>query len=123
MRPGRGLVWDFLAYKKNLGRIETRTRDKKYLGRIRSVRAIPEAIEPELRTALCERRQTDRLKTNYSIDTCTSMLAIVKTDLLTTSIQTPMVGKDQEVAPWVDSIKHDLHYVGLNTTNCCPGGF
>ena len=28
----------------------------------------PEAIEPELRTALCERRQTDRLKTNYSID-------------------------------------------------------
>ena len=32
----------------------------------------PEAIEPELRTALCERRQTDRqtdrLKTNYRID-------------------------------------------------------
>ena len=28
----------------------------------------PEAIEPELRTALCERHQTDRLKTNYSID-------------------------------------------------------
>ena len=28
----------------------------------------PDAIEPELRTALCERRQTDRLKTNYSID-------------------------------------------------------
>ena len=30
----------------------------------------PDAIEPELRTALCERRQTDRLKTNYSIDMC-----------------------------------------------------
>ena len=28
----------------------------------------PDAIEPELRTALCERRQTDRLKTNYSRD-------------------------------------------------------
>ena len=28
----------------------------------------PDAIEPELRTALCERRQTDRLNTNYSID-------------------------------------------------------
>ena len=28
----------------------------------------PEAIEPEIRTALCERRQTDRLKTNYRID-------------------------------------------------------
>ena len=28
----------------------------------------PEAIEQELRTALCERRQTDRLKTNYRID-------------------------------------------------------
>ena len=28
----------------------------------------PDAIEPELRTALCERRQTDILKTNYSID-------------------------------------------------------
>ena len=30
----------------------------------------PDAIEPELQTALCERRQTDRLKTNYSIDNC-----------------------------------------------------
>ena len=28
----------------------------------------PEAIEPEIRTALCERRQTDRLKTNCRID-------------------------------------------------------
>ena len=30
----------------------------------------PEEIEQELRTALCERRQTDRLTTNYSIDVC-----------------------------------------------------
>ena len=28
----------------------------------------PEANEPELLTAFCERRQTDRLKTNYRID-------------------------------------------------------
>ena len=28
----------------------------------------PETIDPELRTAFCERRQTDRLKTNYSVD-------------------------------------------------------
>ena len=30
----------------------------------------PEAIEPELLTAFCERRQTDRLKTHYRIDMC-----------------------------------------------------
>ena len=29
-----------------------------------------EAIDQELRTAFCERRQTDRLKTNYRIDYC-----------------------------------------------------
>ena len=28
----------------------------------------PEANDQELLTALCERRQTDRLKTNYRID-------------------------------------------------------
>ena len=28
----------------------------------------PEAIEQELRPAVCERRLTDRIKTNYSID-------------------------------------------------------
>ena len=34
----------------------------------------PEAIEQELRPAVCERRLTDRLKTNYSIDdrTCSA---------------------------------------------------
>ena len=64
------MVLGFLAFKKYLGRIEMRTRDKKYLGRIRSFETSPDAIEPELRTALCERRQTDGLKTNYSIDGC-----------------------------------------------------
>ena len=62
------MVCGFLAYTKNLGRIETRTRDKKYLGWCDQFETSPDAIEPELRTALCERRQTDRLKTNYSID-------------------------------------------------------
>ena len=28
----------------------------------------PEAIEQELRPAVCERRRTDRFKANYSID-------------------------------------------------------
>ena len=28
----------------------------------------PEEIEQEMLTALCERRQTDRLKTNYRVD-------------------------------------------------------
>ena len=65
MRPGRGLVWGVLAYKKNLGQIETRTRDKKYLGRrapsggYDQLEPSPEEIEQELRTAFCERRQTD----------------------------------------------------------------
>ena len=30
----------------------------------------PEEIEQEMLTALCERRQTDRLKTNYRVDMC-----------------------------------------------------
>ena len=34
------LVWGFFAYKKILGRTETRTRDRMYFGRIRSVRDI-----------------------------------------------------------------------------------
>ena len=34
----------------------------------------PDAIEPELLTAFCERLQTDRLKTNYRIDMSKSVL-------------------------------------------------
>ena len=63
----------FLAFTKYLGRIETRIRKQKSTsGGCGQFEISPEAIEPQLRTALCERRQTDRqtdrLKTNYSID-------------------------------------------------------
>ena len=34
----------------------------------------PEEIEQEMLTALCERRQTDRLKTNYRVDETVSEL-------------------------------------------------
>ena len=34
----------------------------------------PEAIEQELRPAVCERRPTDILKANYSIDICKSKM-------------------------------------------------
>ena len=61
------VVCGFFAYKKILGRIETRTSDKKYLG-CDQFETSPEAIDQELRTAFCERRQTDRLKRNYTID-------------------------------------------------------
>ena len=46
------MVCVFLAYKKNPGRIETRTRNKKYLGGCGQFETSPDAIEPELRTAL-----------------------------------------------------------------------
>ena len=55
------------VYTKLLGRIETRTRDKMYLGRIRSVRD----ISPDDRAiiATCSlRTPTDRLMEKYSID-------------------------------------------------------
>ena len=48
----------------------------------------PEAIEPEIRTALCERRQTDRLKTNYKID---------EDDLEAFSFPTWPMGKNNEL--------------------------
>ena len=57
------------------------SRKKKMLGRLRcelvrgstsvgydQFETSPEAIEQELRPAICERRPTDRLKANYSID-------------------------------------------------------
>ena len=37
----------------------------------------PEAIEQELRPAVCERRPTDRLKANYSIDVHVIHLACI----------------------------------------------
>ena len=39
----------------------------------------PEEIEQEMLTAFCERRQTDRLKTNYRIDKTVQLLIISKT--------------------------------------------
>ena len=41
----------------------------------------PEVIEQELRPAVCERRPTDRLKANYSIDIIIRYLAKVLTYL------------------------------------------
>ena len=61
------LVWVFFAYKKIVGRTETRTRDRKYLGRIRSVLDI--SRDDRARIATCRlRTSTDRLKTHYSVD-------------------------------------------------------
>ena len=61
------LVWGFFTYKKILGRTETRTRDRMYLGRIRSVRDISRG--DQARIATCSlRTPTDRLKANYSVD-------------------------------------------------------
>ena len=37
----------------------------------------PEAIEQELRPAVCEHRQTDRLKANYSIDVGTFYVCMI----------------------------------------------
>ena len=57
----------FLRIKKLLGRTETRTRDRMYLGRIRSVRYI--SRDDRARIATCSlRTPTDRLMENYSID-------------------------------------------------------
>ena len=40
--------------------------------RFEQLETSPETIEQELRPAVCERRQTDRLKENYSIDVLNS---------------------------------------------------
>ena len=59
------LVWGFFAYKKILGRTETRTRDQGCTsGGYDQFETSPEAIGQELRPAVCERRQT---KANYSV--------------------------------------------------------
>ena len=41
-----------------------------------------ETIEQELRPAICERGQTDRLMDNYSIDGCTCYTSIIQRDPL-----------------------------------------
>ena len=56
----------FFAYKKLLGRIETRTRDRIYCQTMRTVRDI--SRDDRARIATCSLRTlTDRLKENYSI--------------------------------------------------------
>ena len=60
----------FFAHKKLLGRTETRTLDRMYLGSIRSVRYI--SRDDRARIATCSlRTPTDRLMENYSIDSST----------------------------------------------------
>ena len=59
--------WKFFAYKKMLGRTETRTRDRIYCQTMRTVRDI--SRDDRARIATCSLRTlTDRLKANYSID-------------------------------------------------------
>ena len=65
---GRRLCFcSFFAYKKILGRTETRTRERKYLGRIRSVWDISRGDRAIIATCSL-RTSTDRLKEKYSID-------------------------------------------------------
>ena len=52
-------IWVFSAYKKILGRTETRTRERVYLGRIRSVRDISRG--DRARIATCSARTTTDL--------------------------------------------------------------
>ena len=61
------LVWVFFAYKKILGRTETRTRDRICFQMIRPVRDI--SRDDRARIATCRlRTATDRCKANYSVD-------------------------------------------------------
>ena len=60
------VVCGFFAYKKNLGRTETPTRERMYLGRIRSVkRHLPKRLS---KNCDLEFANVDRLMANYSID-------------------------------------------------------
>ena len=60
------IVWVFFAYKKILGRTETRTRDRMYCQTIRSIRDIYR--DDRARIATCTLRTlTDRNRENYSI--------------------------------------------------------
>ena len=70
-RQVRGSLLMFFAYKKMLGRTETRTRERIYCQTMRTVRDI--SRDDRARIATCSlrtltERQTDRLKANYSID-------------------------------------------------------
>ena len=60
-------LWMFFSYKKMLGRSETRTRERKYLGRIRSVWDISRGDRARIATCSLQ-TSTDKFKANYSID-------------------------------------------------------
>ena len=61
------IVWGFFAYKKILGRTETRIRDRMYCQTIRLIRDIYR--DDRARIATCTLRTlTDRNRENYSID-------------------------------------------------------
>ena len=73
--PTSPRFWMFFAYKKILGRTETRTRDRMYGQSIRTVRDI--SRDDRARIATCSlRTSTDRHKENFSIDK--SKILIVK---------------------------------------------
>ena len=61
MRPGRGagLAWGFLAYKKIYAELRRELVTKSTSGGYDQLEPSPEEIEQEMRTAFCERRQTD----------------------------------------------------------------
>ena len=65
----RDSLWMFFAYKKNaIAELRCELVTGCTARRYDQFETSPEAIEQELRPAVCERRQTDRLKANYSID-------------------------------------------------------
>ena len=58
----------FSRIKKFLAELRRELVTKSTSGGCDQFETSPEAIEQELRPALCERRQTDRHKTNYRVD-------------------------------------------------------
>ena len=57
-----------------LGRTETRTRERMTVRRYEQLETSPETVEQELRPAVCEYRQTDRLKENYNTKFCYNII-------------------------------------------------
>ena len=56
--------------------------------RYEQLETFPETIEQELRPAVCEHRQTDRLKANYSIDKSIRRLLNILLELDTMELDT-----------------------------------
>ena len=92
-RSVSGRLWFgvFFAYKTIIGRTETRTRDRMYLGRIRSVIYI--SRYDRARIATCSlRTPTDGFKANYSVDE--TIIAITTQNLSSNPLtQTPQIKK------------------------------